>query len=43
MDGGWSMKAIHRLIVTSATYRQDSRPDPAGLARDPDDVFLWRW
>ena len=43
MDGGWSMKAIHRLIVTSATYRQDSRPDPADLARDPDDVFLWRW
>ena len=43
MDGGWSMKAIHRLIVTSAAYRRDSRPDPADLARDPDDVFLWRW
>ncbi len=43
VDCGWSMKAIHRLIVTSATYRQDSRPDPAGLARDPDNVFLWRW
>jgi hypothetical protein len=37
------MKAIHRLIVTSATYRQDSRPDPGDLARDPDNVFLWRW
>ena len=43
MERGWSMKAIHRLIVTSATYRQDSRPDPADLARDPDNVFLWRW
>ena len=43
MDRGWSMKAIHRLIVTSATYRQDSTPDPADLARDPDNVFLWRW
>ncbi len=43
MDRGWSMKAIHRLIVTSATYRRDSRPDPADLARDPDDVYLWRW
>ena len=43
MDRGWSMKAIHRLIVTSATYRQDSRPDPSDLARDPDNVFLWRW
>jgi len=43
MKSGWRMKAIHRLIVTSATYRQDSRPDPADLARDPDNVFLWRW
>jgi hypothetical protein len=43
MARGWSMKAIHRLIVTSATYRQDSTPDPADLARDPDNVFLWRW
>ena len=25
MDHGWSLKHIHRLIVTSATYRQDSR------------------
>ena len=43
MERGWSMKAIHRLIVTSATYRQDSKPDPADLARDPDNIFLWRW
>lgn len=43
MSRGWSLKAIHRLIVTSGTYRQDSRPDPADLARDPDDVYLWRW
>ena len=43
MDRGWSMKAIHRLIVTSAAYRQDSRPDPSDLARDPDNVYLWRW
>ena len=25
MDGGWSVKALHRLIVTSETYQQDSR------------------
>jgi hypothetical protein len=43
VERGWSMKAIHRLIVTSATYRQDSKPDAADLARDPDNVFLWRW
>ena len=37
------MKSIHRLIVTSATYRQDSKPAPSELARDPDNIFLWRW
>ena len=25
MDNGWSQKKLHRLIVTSATYRQSSR------------------
>jgi hypothetical protein len=43
MERGWSMKAIHRLIVTSATYRQDSKPATGELALDPDNVFLWRW
>src|SRR5204863_6311688 len=28
MDANWSMKAMHRLIVTSATYRQSSRVTP---------------
>jgi mono/diheme cytochrome c family protein len=31
----WSMKAIHRLIVTSATYRQSSKVTPALLEKDP--------
>jgi Protein of unknown function (DUF1549)/Protein of unknown function (DUF1553)/Planctomycete cytochrome C len=31
---GWSMKAMHRLIVTSATYRQSSRVTPEHRARD---------
>jgi hypothetical protein len=43
MEQGWSMKAIHRLIVTSATYRQDSKPAARELANDPDNIFLWRW
>jgi len=43
MDNGWSMKSIHRLIVTSATYRQDSKPASSELARDPDNIYLWRW
>ena len=31
---GWSMKAMHKLIVTSATYRQSSRVTPEHRARD---------
>jgi hypothetical protein len=31
----WSMKAIHRLIVTSASYRQSSAATPALQERDP--------
>ncbi|HXX92028.1 MAG TPA: PSD1 and planctomycete cytochrome C domain-containing protein, partial [Planctomycetota bacterium] len=32
---GWSMKAIHRTIVLSATYRQSSRSTPELQERDP--------
>ena len=35
MEQGWSMKHIHRLMVTSATYRQASRITPRLLERDP--------
>ncbi len=42
MDSGWSMKALHRLIVTSATYRQSSRVKPEMLERDPNNRWLSR-
>jgi mono/diheme cytochrome c family protein len=42
MDSGWSLKAIHRLIVSSATYRQASVVRPDGNAVDPDNRLLWR-
>jgi glucan-binding YG repeat protein len=42
MERGWGMKAIHRLIVTSATYRMASTTDEANAAKDPDNVYLWR-
>src|SRR5690606_2820872 len=32
---GWSMKSIHRLIVTSAAYRQSSATRPELVDRDP--------
>jgi hypothetical protein len=35
MDQGWSLKKLHRLIVTSATYRQTSVVSPDKRAKDP--------
>jgi hypothetical protein len=40
---GWSVKAMHRLIVLSATYRLASTDDTAAAARDPGNVFYWRY
>ena len=40
--GAWSLKALHRLIVTSATYRQSSKATPEALARDPFNRLLAR-
>ena len=37
---GWDTKAILREIVSSATYRQASKADPAVAARDPDNRLL---
>ena len=42
MDSGWSLKKLHRLIVTSAAYRQSSFVPPELLARDPDNRLLAR-
>ena len=39
---GWSLKHIHRLITTSATYRQSSRVRPELLERDPGNKLLAR-
>ena len=44
-ENGWSMKRLHRLMVTSIAYRlaSDGRDLPAAsLARDPDNRWLWR-
>ena len=40
--GGWRLKPIHRLIVTSAAYRQSSRLDDKAQAVDRDNRLLWR-
>jgi mono/diheme cytochrome c family protein len=40
---GWSVKAIHRLIVNSAAYRQSAAPRADGLAADSGTRLLWRF
>ena len=42
MAGGWSVKALHRTILLSSTYRMSSRPDPKAAAADPENRLLWR-
>jgi hypothetical protein len=39
---GWNVQAMHRLIVTSATYRQSSHLKPELRERDPDNRLLAR-
>jgi hypothetical protein len=39
---GWDVKAMQRLIVTSTTYRLDSRVTKEGLGRDPENRLLAR-
>jgi hypothetical protein len=39
---GWSIKAMHRLIMRSAVYQQASRADSESLALDPDDELFSR-
>jgi hypothetical protein len=42
LESGGSLKKLHRLIVTSATYRQSSRHHPAYAKLDADNALLWR-
>ena len=43
IDSGWSLKHIHRLILTSATYQQSNPPRPECLAVDASTSLLWRF
>ena len=43
VSSGWSIKAIHREIVLSETYRLSSDGDAASAAIDPEDRWLWRF
>ena len=41
-ERGWDVKHMHRLIVTSGTYRQSSRVTPELLERDPENLLYAR-
>jgi mono/diheme cytochrome c family protein len=43
IDSGWSIKAMHRLIMASATYQQGSGHDARAAELDPDARLLWRF
>ena len=42
VESGWSIKQLQRTIVLSSTYRQSSAANPAAVALDPANRFLWR-
>ena len=42
VENGWSLKALHRLILSSATYQQSSDVSPATLKADPENRLLSR-
>ena len=43
VEDGWSLKKLHRRIVTSRTYMQSSTANEKALAADPDNKLLWRY
>jgi hypothetical protein len=43
VEHGWSLKHLHRLILTSRTYRQSSAPRTEALQADAGSEFLWRF
>jgi hypothetical protein len=43
VQGGWSVKALHKLIMLSATYQQKSDTNEKYAAVDPGNRLLWRY
>ncbi|HYE18881.1 MAG TPA: PSD1 and planctomycete cytochrome C domain-containing protein [Tepidisphaeraceae bacterium] len=42
-DGKWSIKAMHRLIMTSAAYRRSSADDVALATKDAGNTLYWQY
>ena len=43
IESNWSLKSIQRLIVSSQTYQQSSKPSQLGMATDATNRWLWRF
>ena len=43
VESGWSVKAMHRLMMNSAIYRQSTQADPALSKDDPENKLFARW
>ncbi|MFT5465123.1 MAG: hypothetical protein ACI8UO_000209 [Verrucomicrobiales bacterium] len=45
LDGGWKMKEMHKLIMTSSAYRQTAQREPTSVENiaDPTNRLLWRF
>jgi hypothetical protein len=43
VEGGWSIKKMHRLIMLSETYRLSSDHDAANASKDSGNRFYWRF
>ena len=43
IEGGWRLKPIHQLIVTSATYRQAGTANTTPMKLDAGNTLLWHW
>jgi hypothetical protein len=43
VEGGWSIKSMHRMLMLSSAYQMSSAPSPEALAGDADDSLLSRF
>ncbi len=42
MEHGWSLKALHRYVLSSATWQQSSLASERAMLKDPGNKLLWR-
>jgi hypothetical protein len=42
VESGWSLKKLHRLLMTSAAYRQATADNEAARKIDPENQLIWR-